>query len=101
MPTIEVTGDLPQKISEAFADVLRGWLSIQQMQKVRRLNRTEKDKSICHSHDFCDANMAMDEAFQQVLGLSFSEIISLSGEDAEPCDELCALWNKAWNLFSR
>lgn len=44
-------------------------------------NCSEKDSSICHSHDFCDANVAMIEVFEE-HGLTFYNI---------------DLFNKAWN----
>jgi len=36
-------------------------------EEMRRLNAVESNPAICHSHDFCDANMSMLEAFQYVM----------------------------------
>lgn len=54
--------------------------------KVNRLNKSEADPAICHSHDFCDANMVMLEAHQN-LGIDPGQ----SRADVK-------LWNDAWNL---
>lgn len=34
-------------------------------------NRIQKDPRICHSHDFCDANVVMSNAFEATLGVEF------------------------------
>ncbi len=43
--------------------MLKTWLSPEEMQEVVCRNEGEHDPTICHSHDFCDANMAMHEVF--------------------------------------
>ena len=44
--------------------------------------------AICHSHDFLDANMAMDEVFTEALGRSVDADVAADAE----------LWNAAWTL---
>lgn len=88
-----------QELSEAFEAVLRDHLGAENFRKVQELNRKCKSEKHCHSHDFIDANMAMLEAYKQVLGR----------EPLSPCDEPepseaalkadADLWNEAWNLF--
>jgi hypothetical protein len=53
-----------------FSKVLKKWLGRSTMLEVVKRN-TEANDSSCASHDFCDANMAMDEAFTKVMGRSF------------------------------
>jgi len=53
----------------------------------------------CASHDFFDANMAMDAAFQQVTGRE-TLLISDTATDEEKEAE-AALWNAAWNMASK
>src|SRR5258708_3884179 len=48
-----------------FASALRAYLGEQKFEKMRRLNATEADRGICHSHDFCDANVCMDEGLSE------------------------------------
>ncbi len=57
------------------------------MDKVRKRNAAEKDRGICHSHDFVDANMAMSEAFEELFGRE----PDTSGPDTD-------IWNAAWDL---
>lgn len=77
-------------MAEAFAEVMRQWLSEEEFAEMKRLNETDLAyaKGACASHDFCDANMAMEAAFRQVMGRS---IAADSQEDAN-------IWNDAWEL---
>jgi hypothetical protein len=47
-----------------FSTVLKTWLSPEELEEVVRRNDKD-DLIICHSHDFCDANMAMHEVFMR------------------------------------
>lgn len=77
-----------ERLAAAFAGVLKEWLTDAEWKAVARRNAAEPDPNVCHSHDFCDANMAMDEAFTIVLR-----------RHARPVEEADAeLWNEAWNL---
>lgn len=79
----------PEEVAVAFSNVIREWLSPAELRKAIRDNRTELDTHVCHTHDHCDANMAMAEAFES-LGL------------ATPGDEMgegsFSLWNAAWEI---
>jgi hypothetical protein len=77
-----------RKLALAFSRTLWTWLRTERMTEVIQRNRAQADKSICHSHDFCDANMAMDAAFQEVLGDSYLNF--------GPAEE--ELWDPAWDL---
>ncbi|HDR9192427.1 TPA: hypothetical protein QDB51_006612 [Burkholderia vietnamiensis] len=48
-------------------------------------NRQEESEGVCHSHDYCDANMLMLEVFEEN---------NLSIED----DSNHALWGEVWDL---
>lgn len=83
------------ELSKEFSKVLHKWLTPSQMALCLKRNRAEPSDAICHSHDFCDANMAMDQA-GKTLGLDLSshvcaEIQSKSGAYTD-------LWNEAWSL---
>ena len=61
-----------EKLAEEFARIIREWLTAEEMIEVNRLNDAEPENSgICHSHDFCDANMALVEALDN-LGIENS-----------------------------
>ena len=50
------------QIADKFDAVLRTWLTAEDYEKMCAENRKETDPNICHSHDFCDANVAMSQA---------------------------------------
>jgi len=56
-------------------------------------NRDEESSSVCHTHDFCDANMVMMEAMIE-HGL-------MKDEDSPLLDENVSVWNKAWDIAKR
>jgi hypothetical protein len=75
-------------IAGRFVTVLQSWLKPHEWQEMCRLNALETNPLICHSHDFCDANMAMCEAFESVTGTT-----PLADDEI-----LTSLWNDAWAL---
>ncbi len=75
-------------LADEFAARLRAYLGADKFAEVRRLNATPAyGGGCCASHDFCDANMIMFEAF---------EAIADRGHDpaSQPDSDL---WNAAWN----
>lgn len=76
-------------LSREFAHVLCTWLTVEEMRQVNLRNPTPAYKGCCASHDFCDANMAMDEAFHN-FGMSLGD----DPDDVHRFD----LWNHAWDL---
>jgi len=82
---------LPLRIAQEFSVTLNRWLGTEKMIEVDKRNQNELDPHICHSHDFCDANMAMAEAFQKIVG---HDADVHSGTDV-------ALWTEAWNMAKR
>lgn len=57
-----------EKLAVAFLDVLEEWLSPEQQKQVAIDNATEQDPSICHTHDVCNANQAMIDAWEKLNG---------------------------------
>jgi hypothetical protein len=80
--------DRESAIARRFADHLRESLSPEQWREMRLVNRGHTTDKICASHDYCDANMPMDEAFQEIIG---HEIDCSS-------DTETGIWNRAWDL---
>ncbi len=56
------------KIAAKFGEYLTTAIGTVGYKKTVKLNRAEPDRHICHSHDFCDANDVMIEAFTIVMG---------------------------------
>lgn len=86
-----------EDLAQAFAMVLLSWLTPQEWREMCRLNRAETHPGVCHSGDFCDSNMAMDEAFQY---FGIEPLDYPPGKDPETGmdDEVNRLWNAAWDF---
>lgn len=77
----------PETLAREFAAILKTWLTPEEQLQVIERNKTEEWENVCHSHDFCDSNMAMAEALEK-LGVEL-DIQS---------DTQNALWNSAWGI---
>lgn len=87
----------PKTIAKEFARILRSWATDGEWKTMLEENAAEDSASICHSHDFCDANMAMDEAFRN-LGVDPQKIW---GDDWASNEDAAKLWNDAWSIAKR
>jgi hypothetical protein len=98
-PRPESIADSYARVAEQFIAVLVEWLTPEQLSMVAVLN-SDQDDSICATHDFCDANEAMDEALHRVWGSGLAElsmsIASRSREFEGYADEVVELWDHAW-----
>lgn len=57
------------EIAKAFGGIIQEWLTRAQFRAMIDANKAEPANSgICHSHDHCDANMAVLQAAADVLG---------------------------------
>lgn len=74
-------------IARAFSSDLWETIGPARMAQVIKRNRSNPP-GICASHDFCDANMPMADAFQRITGRE----ISAENEND------CALWCRAWDI---
>ena len=52
---------IADSLAMEFCDELRATLTPEQMEQAAALNAAETHPNVCHSHDFCDANMVMHE----------------------------------------
>jgi hypothetical protein len=59
-------------------------------------NERETDPGICHSHDFCDANEVMLEAFKVFIAGDDVMTGIVTGDR-----DTVSLWNKAWDYATR
>ncbi len=80
-----------QAVAFEFARILREWLTSKEMKVVLRRNKMKenKDKDCCATHDFCDPNMAMLEAFALVHNIPEAEI---DLEDEAVCQRIKEAW---------
>jgi len=89
----------PERLAMEFSKIIRSWLTVEEMEEVISRNKTQTCDDVCHSHDFCDANMAMEEALGKV-GLP-----SMHDENFADADVLNPItserWGKAWSIAKR
>jgi hypothetical protein len=78
------------RIARAFGAGIQAALTPAQFREL--LDLDADDSGICHSHDFCDANMVMLAAFTETMG---HEPAFLTEEHAETD---LNLWNDAWEI---
>ena len=89
------TGEEVTKLAEAFRDGIREFLTPDELREVDAANRERNDET-CATHDFCDANEVMLEAFEVAFGREMR-----LGEDVEGSDVDLDLANAAWMLAKR
>lgn len=58
------------------------------LEKAAELNKAEGNPQVCHTHDFCDANMSMHAA---------GKCLGYWGEDYS-ISRVYRLWNAAWDI---
>ena len=83
--------EMVEAIARAFSRHLYEQLPGAQLREVVRRNREDpryQGTGACASHDFCDANMVMDQAFREVVGHS----IDVNDERG------VRIWNAAWEV---
>lgn len=90
-----LANQLVTKLANQFSLVLRDWMTEDQMAEVLLRNVNETNPSICHTHDFVDANQAMLDA-AEMIGIATDDV----GIDTPATDGVLGthLWNAAWNL---
>ena len=84
---MSIYSTLERQIGDAFACLLLAEIGRAKLAEVIRRNGIDRDPRVCHSHDFCDANMVMADAL-----LDAASIVDFDADD----DEQAALWNRAW-----
>jgi hypothetical protein len=82
-----------EQLASEFADVLREWLTPAEFAEMRMRNRKYVGDTICASHDYCDSNVAMEIAFERIVGRE--SVMPSEGPQGE-VDQ--ALWDAAWSL---
>lgn len=84
--------DAVARLADAFRDVLQEWIGTVGMAKVRCENVALAGTGSCASHNYCDANMAMDEAMKRTFGAG-----PLDGPQEHMTDIAMKLWADAWD----
>lgn len=87
MPPIESQA---AQVARAFSLILRQSIG-DRIQDVIARNRAETRPDVCHSHDFTDANDAMESAFH-ATGIP----VHFTDSPADDFERFCTVWNRAW-----
>jgi hypothetical protein len=85
-----------ESVAKEFSKLLLDEIGVEKLRQVVDLNKKEKDKNICHSHDFCDSNMVMQSAFK-AIGIDLEK----NYPDALQNESITEIWNAAWNLAKK
>lgn len=81
-----------ERLAEEFAAVLLVSIGPDNMREVIARNQSAADPMTCASHDFCDANMLMFKALQNLTDKPLDpETICADSANAD-------LWNRAWAI---
>ena len=89
-----------EKLAREFSKILREWIGDEKLCYVIISNRDEPNPSVCYSHDYCDANMAMHKAFVNVVGRDPLDFLD-RGEDGCMSEVDLNLFNAAWDLAKK
>ncbi len=97
---------MAQRIAAKYADILREWLGDATMAAIRATNterRAKGDTCSCAAHDHCDANIAMQDAFESVVGRGIYLPYQVDNGEAtaEQADADLTLWNAAYEHAMR
>ena len=88
----DLRGVVVQKLAAEFCLELRRMLGDDGVARAVAANRLETRPGVCHTHDECDANMAMDAAMDR---------LGIKHDNMGDSEELCELWNAAWDLAKK
>lgn len=86
------------RLAGAFAVQLWQDIGAANMAMVKATNATPEfaGDTICASHNYCDANESMADAFREIMGRDI-----LPDDDSGMTDADCDLWNRAWSIAKR
>lgn len=85
-----------EALAAAFRDVLAEWLTPAEFETMRATNAANAAAGIvgiCASHDYCDANVAMEVAFERIIGRE-----SIMPDEGPQGPEDQRAWDAAWNM---
>jgi hypothetical protein len=84
-------------LAHRFAEILKEWATPEEWSTMRATNRANGPGSpVCASHDFCDANMAMVQAFEEVFGRP--DCITDGEDKPEQAEADRLIWISAWDI---
>ena len=90
-----------QSLSAAFNTILHDWLTPEELMQVNKRNSKRKNENYCATHEFCEPNEAMLQAFVLVFNREYVFFnIDIEGtKEQSYLDD--AYFNHAWNLSKK
>lgn len=87
-------------VAHKFKEIICKYISTADVKEIDRLNAAEVIGSgVCHTHDFCDANLIMEEALTSLGVKVFAQAEnSHDPDDQVMSDEAISLWDAAWDI---
>ena len=85
------------RLATDFRAVVQDYLSDEELFEIDRRNEQNIASCICASHDFCDANMAMDMALARQLGDDYADRYC-EGLDDDEIPTFCELFGYWWGI---
>jgi hypothetical protein len=79
----------PESLAREFSDALNDLLSPEEIHEIVERNHGETNPRICHTHDFCDANVVLFDVFMK-YGMNIAE------EGGR--DRWGQLWDDSWTI---
>ena len=79
----------PESLAREFSDALKGLLLPEEIREIVERNREETNSRICHTHDFCDANVVLFDVFMK-HGMDIA--------DEGGRDRWGKLWDESWQM---
>jgi len=66
---LKTAAKLAERLAAEFSTILHEWLNKDQVEDINRKNASPEYKDgCCATHDYCDPNEAMIQAFEKVIG---------------------------------
>jgi hypothetical protein len=96
------------QIAKEFSKVITSWLGEETMMKVIQENHDHigtQFEGCCATGNHCDSNLAMLEAFENILGRELHLQYDADGNESEEQFALysadCDLWNSSWDIAKK
>lgn len=90
-----------EELAVAFCGELKEQIGLIGIRKAAELNDSEADHRVCHTHDFCDSNQVMLDAWERVFGTGTEPACIREGTTDEERAHDDRIWNRAWKLAKR
>lgn len=90
--------ELINQLSDEFSRLIVASFTPDQLAETIAKNHTPDYAGCCATHDYCDSNMVMNEAFENVMNREFIFFDDEKPETQEQHREDCHLFDSAWIL---